>query len=137
MEPEGRRMMDKMQMALRLCRCFPNSFINGSGEFVAYRQANEYFIFENCETELDVKCKVLEWFSRGAFKTEYFSSDLKNKKYHEFMLSGINRFLGTQFTEDDMETIYTYLGNCCNHQLTVEFINSGYDMAVLAERGSR
>jgi hypothetical protein len=33
-----------------------------------------------------------------------------------------------------METIYTYLGNRVNHALTVEFINSGYNMAVLAER---
>lgn len=128
--------MDKFQIALRLCECFPNGFVNGSGEFVAHKYANQYFILENCETELDVKYKVLEWFSRGAYKTEPFYSDLKNKKLHEFMLSGINRFLGTNFTEDDMETIYTYLGNCCNHSLTIEFVNSGYDMAVL-ERNNR
>jgi hypothetical protein len=137
MNGERGQTMDKFQIALRLCECFPNSFVNGSGEFVAYRQANEYFNLSNCETELDVKCKVLEWFSRGAFKTEPFSSDLKNKKYHEFMLSGINRFLGTEFTEDDMETIYTYLGNCCHHALTVEFVNSGYDMAVLVKRSGQ
>ncbi len=129
--------MDKMQMALRLAKCFPRSFVNGNGEFIAHTKANQYFNLANCETELDVKCKVIEWFSRGAFKSEPFDSDRQNQKLHEFMLSGINRFLGTHFTEDDMETIYTYLGNCCNHHLTVEFVNSGYDMAVLAERGNR
>lgn len=32
----------------------------------------------DCETELDVKCKVLEWFSRGAYKTEPFHFDAEN-----------------------------------------------------------
>lgn len=128
-------MMDKTQMALRLAKCFPRSFVNGIGEFIAHERANQYFILATCETELDVKCKVLEWFSRGAFKSEPFDSDLQNQKLHEFMLSGINKFLGTQFTEADMEIIYTYLGNCCHHSLTVEFINSGYDMAVIEKGG--
>lgn len=127
--------MDKMQMALRLAKCFPRSFVNGSGEFIAHAKANQFFILASCETELDVKCKVLEWFSRGAYKSEPFDTDRKNQKLHEIMLSGINKFLGTQFIEDDMETIYTYLGNCCNHALTVEFVNSGYDMAVIEKGG--
>ena len=35
--------------------------------------------------------------------------------------------------EDDMEIIYTYLGNRCNHERTVKFIKSGYDMSVIKE----
>ncbi len=35
------------------------------------------------------------------------------------------------FTEDEMMEIYTYLGNACHHQRTIEFIKSGYDMMVL------
>ena len=49
------------------------------------------------------------------------------------MLSGINQFLGTDFTEKDMEQIYTYLGNRCNHAKTLKFITSGYDMSVLKD----
>ena len=112
----------------KLFECFPGSFINHNGEFIAHKKANQYFIFENCETELDVKCKVLEWFSRAAFKSEPFASGRKNIQFHGFMLVGINDFLGTNFTEKDMETIYTYLGNACNHQRTIGFIQSGYDM---------
>lgn len=115
----------------KLERAFPKSFINTSLEFIAHKEANEYFILEDCETEFDVKCKVLEWFSRGAYKTCPFSSNVKNERLHNFMLNGINDFLGTDFTEDDIEIIYTYLGNRCNHERTVNFINSGYDMAVL------
>lgn len=118
----------------KLNHAFPRSFINTNLEFIAHREANEYFRLEDCETELDVKCKVLEWLSRGAHKTCPFNSDLKNERFHNFMLNGINDFLGTNFTEEDIELIYDRLGNRVNHALTVEFVNSGYDMALLTER---
>ena len=115
----------------KLAHAFPRSYINTNLEFIAHEEANQYFHLEDCETEFDVKCKVLEWLSRGAYKTCPYSSNLKNERFHNFMLDGINDFLETDFTEDDIEIIYTYLGNRCNHERTVEFINSGYDMAVL------
>lgn len=118
----------------RLAHAFPNSFINGNFEFIAHVEANEYFILKDCETELDVKCKILEWLSRGAHKTCPFNSNLKNERFHNFMLNGINDFLGTDFTEEDIELIYDRLGNRVNHALTVEFVNSGYDMAVLERK---
>jgi hypothetical protein len=122
------------ELTKRLMNCFNNSFINQNGEFIAHRKANEYFILSSCETELDIKCKVLEWFSRSAYKTCPFASDRKNKEFHKFMLSGINKFLETEFTVSDIDIIYTYLGNACHHSLTIEFIESGYDLSVL-ERG--
>ncbi len=121
----------------KLAKAFPRSFINTALEFIAHKEANEWFRLEDCETEIDVKCKVLEWLSRGAYKTCPFASELKNKRLHDFMLDGINDFLGADFTEEDIETIYTYLGNCCNHKLTIEFINSGYDMSLFADRRER
>ena len=117
----------------KLARAFPNSFINTALEFIAHKEANEYFRLEDCENEFDVKCKVLEWLSRGAHKTCPFNSNIKNERFHNFMLNGINDFLGTDFTEDDMEIIYTYLGNRCNHERTVKFINSGYDMSIFPQ----
>ena len=120
--------MKKFEVAERLFDCFPDSFINDNGEFIAHEKANEYFNFENCETELDVKCKVLEWFSRGAYKSEPFDRQYRNLALHGFMLDGINDFLGTNFTKKDMDIIYTYLGNSCNRPRTIEFIESGYDM---------
>ena len=119
------------EITLKLVHSFSQSFINGGLEFIAHKKANEYFRLEDCKCEFDVKCKVLEWLSRGAYKTEPFDSESKNEEFHEFMLNGINKYLGTKFSYDDMEIIYTYLGNRCNHERTVAFINSGYDMAVL------
>lgn len=115
----------------KLLAAFPKSFINTNLEFIAHKEANEYFRLEDCENEFDVKCKVLEWLSRGAYKTCPFNSNIKNERFHNFMLNGINDFLGTDFTESDIEEIYTYLGNRCNHKKTVRFIESNYDMSVL------
>lgn len=117
----------------RLYHSFPGSKIYYNGEFIANVPANSYFVLHNCETELDVKCKVLEWLSRDAFKSEPFQSAKKNLRLHETMLNGINVFLGTNFSYEDMEIIYTYLGNCCNHKRTLRFIESGYDVSMLEE----
>ena len=115
----------------KLAKAFPNSFINTALEFIAHKEANEYFRLEDCESEFDVKCKVLEWLSRGAYKTCPFHTNLKNERFHNFMLNGINDFLGTDFTTEDVAIIYQKLGNRVRHSLTEEFVNSGYDMDVL------
>lgn len=123
-------MISDFEQVRKLMRCFPRSFINGEGEFIAHEYANEYFILRNCETELDIKCKVLEWFSRS-YKQRIYRTPAKNVEYQEFMRNGINKYLGTNFTKDDLRTIYSHLGNACNHEKTIEFVNSGYDMQFL------
>lgn len=116
---------------IRLLADFDGSFFNERDEFIAHRYSNTYFIFSNCETELDVKCKVLEWLSRSAHKGIPYSQEWRNKKFRKFMLDGINMFLHTDFSFDDMEVIYTYLGNAVHHERTIRFIESGYDMNIL------
>lgn len=122
---------DDLGVVQKLKDCFAGSYVNSDGEFIAHERANEYFILRNCETELDVKCKVLEWFSSGAYKREPYRTKKKNDEFHAFMLNGINQFLGTEFTADDIKEIYTYLGNACNHEKTIQFIESDYDMSIL------
>ena len=126
--------MDKFEMSLKLMRSFPGSFFIPNGEFIAHKKSNTYLVFTNCETLKDLQCKILEWFSRAAYKTEPYYTDKSNNKFHSFMLDGINDFLGTAFTFDDMELIYTYLGNECNRPLTLKFVESGYDMEILRKR---
>lgn len=128
--------MDKFVIGIELMRCFPGSFINHAGEFIAHKKANEYFNLSSCENELEVKCKVLAWFSRAAYKTEPYSTKRCNDEFHAFMLKGINDFLGTHFNTDDMEVIYTYLGNDCNRPLAIKFVESGYNMGILEERAN-
>ena len=125
----------KIEETMRECRLalltsFPGSFVNERDEFIAHKESNQYLVLSNCKTSLEVKCKVLEWFSRPAHKTAPYNSDRKNSKYHNFMLNGVNRFLGTDFSREEMELIYTYLGNACNHKKTIQFVQSGYDMRI-------
>lgn len=122
----------KWKVRARLVECFPQSYINSEGEFIAHEKTNQYFILKSYNTVLDIKCKVLEWLSRAACK-EIFCNGNK-VSINKFMLDGINRFLETKFTVEDMEQIYTYIGNACNHQKTVSFVESGYNMAVLEEK---
>lgn len=123
--------MTEQETIKKLMACFPNSFINHNYEFIAHKETNQYFSLDNCENEIDIKCKVLEWFSRPAYKTEPYTSKRKNNELHNFMANGINKFLDTNFNKKDFELIYTYLGNSCNRKRTIKFIESGYDINVL------
>ena len=123
------------QILQKLFNAFPDGFINHNLEFIAHphHRVNSYFCLDNCETEEDVAAKILEWLSREAYKSQHFDSERRNREIHTYHLQGINAFCGTAFTKDDIEKIYTYLGNCVNHQKTLAFIRSGYNLAVLTK----
>ena len=87
-------------------------------------KAIHHAFFKYVDDEQELNCKVLEWLSRPAFKE---GNDIDRKWY----LDGINKFLGTNFTREDIEEVYCYLGNNVNRELTLVFIKSGYDINVL------
>lgn len=74
----------------------------------------------------EFKAKIIENCSRLASKG--YSKPLS--KEH---LDGINKLLDTNFTQEDMEYIYTYLGNGIKHELCMKFVQSGYDLSVIEE----
>ena len=119
---------DRVKLLTALQDSFPGGFLNKSGEFIAHKHSNQYFCFQNCETEADVQGKVLEWLSRAAFKAQPYVSELSNERLHRQMLDGINAFLGTDFSEEDIEIIYQELGNAIDHNLTLRFIENGMDI---------
>ena len=78
----------------------------------------------------DIVTKLMNCFPNSVINhNAEFIAHIRSNTY--FILNGINQFLDTDFTEKDMEQIYTYLGNACNHEKTLRFIASGYDMSVL------
>lgn len=117
---------ENKEIRQRLREAFPKFFLNANYEIIIYPARNSYFLMADVETERDLKAKILEWLSREASK----SVSRQSQAYH---MNGINTFLGTNFTKADMEEIYTYLGNSCNHRRTLQFIESGYDMKILKE----
>ena len=126
--------IDLEEAKAALLECFTNSFVNDNGEFIAHLRSNTYFRLDNCETPLDIECKVLEWLSRAASKGIPYSQEWRNEKFRKFMRNGINDFLDTNFSEEQFVTIYTYLGNAVNHKKTIAFIESDYDFDVLSKK---
>lgn len=124
-------MTDLEEAKQALLDAFPQSFINENNEFIAERRSNQYFLLNDCTTPRDIECKVLEWLSRSACKGQPYSQEWRNKKFREFMQNGINHFLDTSFSEDEMREIYQHLGNAVNHDKTIKFIESRYDFSVL------
>lgn len=125
--------MVKQDVLNDLFGAFPDAIMNRNLEFVAdpHRRVNSYFRLDNCETRTDAVCKVLEYLSREAFKSQHFNAAWRNDEVHEYHLKGINTFCRTDFTAADIEIIYACLGNGVNRKLTLEFIDSGFDLSVL------
>ena len=117
---------DNARIRNRLGSAFPELFVNRLNELIICPPQNSYFRLDGVEDERALTAKILEWLSREACK----STDPRSQRYH---LDGINRFLVTSFTREEMTEIYTYLGNACNHEKTLRFIDSGFDFAVLTE----
>lgn len=91
---------------------------------------NVYFCINSCSDKKDVQAKVLEWWSRDAYKTQFAGSKV-TEIIQDYIRRGINEYLKTCFSRDDMETIYCHLGNSINHALTMKFIESKFNMEVL------
>ena len=121
-------MTDIEKSIAKLQRCFPGSYITDRNELIVHPRTNQYIILENIGTEDAIKAKVLEWLSRAAFKTAPYSQEWRNRKFHKYMRDGINAFLDTDFSEDDMELIYTHMGLACDRWLTLMFID--HDMSI-------
>ena len=117
---------DNAEVRNRLSAAFPLLFVNRQNELIIHPKRNTYFRLDGVEEERDLKAKILEWLSREACK----SISTESQRYH---LNGINIFLGTNFTKAEMYEIYTYLGNGVNHEKTLRFIESGFDLVVLKE----
>ena len=129
-EPEKTKenfMMTMSEELKSLMTLFPMSFINSRVELILVPKENIYFLLEDVKTPKDLKRKVIEWVSRPSCKGT-------NKKTMQACLSAMNTFLGTNFTQEEMMEIYTRCGNGCNKARTERFIDSGYDLTVLARQ---
>lgn len=112
--------------ARKIRAAFPAAFVNMYNELILIPKANMYIMLNQVRDERDFKAAVLEDCSRNAFKG-------CSRKLQDEHLDGINKLLDSKFTRDDIELIYTYLGNGIQHDLCLRFVASGYDLEVLRE----
>lgn len=128
----------------KLKRIFKEGFLNEHGEFVICHPykgqrwtgsvwsvyCNVYFNAETCNNGRDVQRKVIEDWSRDAYKSTFGRPRLA-KEIHKYIRDGINEYLGTEFDENDFRLIYTRLGGGINRALAEKFVKSGFDLEVL------
>lgn len=102
----------------------PKAFVNHNNELIIVPRNNIYFRLEDVHSVMDLQCKVIAWLSRPSCKgvSHYWQKRIRQI---------VNEFLGTEFSKDEMDHVYTYLGNDCNRKLCIRFIESDYDLAVL------
>lgn len=117
----------------RLMEHFPGSFMNHDMELILIPKTNTYFLTEDCKTKNDVIAKVLMWCSRTIAKGQPFHSEKRNILFRDLVKMRLNDYLGTMFSDEDVDLIYQKLGNGINGELTYQFIESGFDMDWLIE----
>lgn len=125
---QGGRMKNIIKKIMKI---YPNSFINSEFELILVPKNNTYFCLADCETELDVKCKMFEFATRCACKDMPYKQLMRNIDFWGMNTVYFNKVFGTSFSREDMKLIYDRLGNGVNRELTVKFIERGYDMNLL------
>lgn len=115
---------------------FSESYINQCGELILSDVGNVFFTATDCKTKEDITCKLLEWCSRPIAKGQAYRQKKRNIEWRNSLLSGFNNYLGTNFTQEDMYWIYDKLGNAADHDLTLEFIHSNFDLSLVRPQES-
>ena len=129
-------------LLIKIMASFKESFVkcnNDGFEIILDSKSNFFFSLENVDSDCELIRRLISTVSR-CYKSEPYEAEWRNKEYQSKLMTPFNKILGTNFTEDDFEYIYTYLGNGCNKPIAIKFIESGYDLNILkqliAERDS-
>lgn len=119
---------------IKIMLAFPRSRIEYYvyGGFVIYLDEKNMFWFslEKIESDIELKRRFISAVSR-CYKTEPYRTSKRNIEWQQKHISAFNEALGTKFNDDEIEYIYTYLGNGCNKPIAIKFIESGYNLNLL------
>lgn len=114
-----------------LMKYFPNSYIKANKELILEEKGNVYFSLDKVDDKFDLCLKVVQYVSRSACKAQPYKDECQNLMYRNKIRDAINKFLGTNFDEEEMLLIYTKLGNGCNERLASKFVAMGFDIYLL------
>lgn len=110
---------------LKLMRILTESglecFVNYNNELIASRKENVFFRLEGVTTRHDLERKVISWLSRSC------TTGLSTRVMTKFRVA-VNSYLGTDFSADDFELIYSKFGMKYEYDEIDVFIARGYDM---------
>lgn len=122
------KILDSVRLAMQI---FPNCFINHNNEIILIHKFNVYTLLDDVETDEDFKVKLCEWLSRDCCCALRYSQQKRLKRYWQNNTNAFNQICGTNFTVEQINYIYTYLGNGINHELTRQFVRNGFDLSVI------
>lgn len=108
----------------KISQTFYDAFITLREELILEPKSNTYFRLDNITCELDFDCKMIEYVSRPAHKG-------LTKPLQKQIREQLNNYFNKKWSVEDLSIIYTYLGNGCNRQLCIKFIDSDFDLEIL------
>lgn len=123
--------MEMLKSVQKALKTLPNSFINHNNEIILIPKFNIYTLLDDVETDEDFYVKLCEWFSRSCCCALVYSQQKRLEKYWQDNTNAFNSICGTNFTVEQMDYIYTYLGNGIKHNLAKLFVKSGFDLSVI------
>ena len=121
-------MLESVQKALKWLK---GSYINHNNEIILIRKFNVYTLLDDVNTDEDFKVKLCEYFSRDCCCALRYSQQKRLNRYYQENIEAFNFICGTNFTIEQMDYIYTFLGNGVKHALAKEFVKSGFDLSVI------
>lgn len=121
-------MLEIVQKAMNL---YPFSFINSLNELILIPKFNVYLGLDDVNTDDDFKVKLCEFLSRDCSCALRYSRQKTLEHYWQVNTNNFNALCGTNFTIEQMDYIYSYLGNGIKHKLAQQFVASGFDLSVI------
>lgn len=124
------RMLESVSKAMDVLH---GSFINHENEIILIPKFNVYTILDDVETDEDFYVKLCEWFSRDCCCALRYSQRKRLERYYQDNTTAFNYICGTNFTVEQMNFIYTYLGNAIKHELAQQFVRSGFNLTIIEQ----
>jgi hypothetical protein len=105
---------------------FPTAEVYKVDELIIEPKNNIYFIISDIRFGIEFDCKMIEWLSRPAHKglSDYWQA---------YVRRGLNSYFRQTWSKEDLDLIYTKLGNNVNRKLCWSFVNNNFDMSILKE----
>lgn len=122
------KLLQSVQKALIMCS---GSFINHNNEIILIPKFNVYTLLNDVQTDDDFKVKLCEWFSRECCCALRYSQKKRLERYWQENTNHFNIICGTNFTVEQMNYIYTYLGNGVKHTVAQKFVENGFDLSII------
>jgi len=114
------------EMLLKCWGLFTGCFITMRNELILHPKHNIYMRLDDLTNELDFKVRAIQSLSRDCCKGGL--SEIQRKMFR----LNVNKMLEVDFSQNEWSNIYTY---CNDTDFIKRFVNSGYNLEVIKEKG--